>query len=53
MDDNHLGDFLRGCRGALRPHDIGMPSHGTRRVAGLRCEEVAVLAGVNADYYTA
>ncbi len=29
-----------------------MPSYGTRRVAGLRREEVAVLAGVNADYYT-
>lgn len=29
-----------------------MPSHGTRRVAGLRRGEVAVLAGVNADYYT-
>lgn len=29
-----------------------MPSHGPRRVAGLRREEVAVLAGVNADYYT-
>ncbi|MER6146073.1 helix-turn-helix transcriptional regulator [Streptomyces sparsogenes] len=52
MDDNHLGDFLRARRAALRPHDVGMPSHGTRRVAGLRREEVAVLAGVNADYYT-
>lgn len=29
-----------------------MPSHGVRRVAGLRREEVSVLAGVNADYYT-
>ena len=29
-----------------------MVSHGVRRVAGLRREEVAVLAGVNADYYT-
>lgn len=29
-----------------------MASHGTRRVPGLRREEVAVLAGVNADYYT-
>ena len=52
MDDNHLGDFLRARRAALRPRDVGMPSHGTRRVAGLRREEVAVLAGVNADYYT-
>ncbi|WP_409062415.1 helix-turn-helix transcriptional regulator [Streptomyces sp. SYP-A7185] len=52
MDDNRMGDFLRACRAALRPHDVGMPSHGTRRVAGLRREEVAVLAGVNADYYS-
>lgn len=29
-----------------------MPSYGARRVAGLRREEVGVLAGVNADYYT-
>ncbi|MFC9805655.1 helix-turn-helix transcriptional regulator [Streptomyces griseoaurantiacus] len=52
MDDNHLGDFLRGRRAGLRPDDVGMVSHGARRVAGLRREEVAVLAGVNADYYT-
>jgi transcriptional regulator with XRE-family HTH domain len=52
MDDNHLGEFLRARRSGLRPQDVGMPSHGVRRVAGLRREEVAVLAGVNADYYT-
>ncbi|MET9186411.1 helix-turn-helix transcriptional regulator [Streptomyces tendae] len=52
MDDNHLGEFLRARRARLRPQDVGMASHGVRRVAGLRREEVAVLAGVNADYYT-
>ncbi|MFF1380642.1 helix-turn-helix transcriptional regulator [Streptomyces sp. NPDC058308] len=52
MDDNHLGDFLRARRADLRPEDVGMASYGPRRVAGLRREEVAVLAGVNADYYT-
>ncbi|MBJ3809428.1 helix-turn-helix domain-containing protein [Streptomyces flavofungini] len=52
MRVNHLGDFLRACRDGLRPEDVGMASHGLRRVAGLRREEVAVLAGVNADYYT-
>ncbi|MFI8951000.1 helix-turn-helix transcriptional regulator [Streptomyces sp. NPDC053750] len=52
MDDNHLGDFLRTRRAGLQPEDVGMASHGARRVAGLRREEVAVLAGVNADYYT-
>ncbi|TDB95577.1 helix-turn-helix transcriptional regulator [Actinomadura sp. 7K534] len=52
MDGNHLGEFLRARRAALLPEDIGMTSYGARRVAGLRREEVAVLAGVNADYYT-
>ncbi|PNE39985.1 MULTISPECIES: helix-turn-helix transcriptional regulator [Streptomyces] len=52
MSDNNLGDFLRARRSALRPEDVGMMSYGTRRVAGLRREEVAVLAGVNVDYYT-
>lgn len=52
MDDNHLGDFLRTRRADLRPEAVGMASYGHRRVAGLRREEVAVLAGVNADYYT-
>ncbi|MEU4487254.1 helix-turn-helix transcriptional regulator [Streptomyces purpurascens] len=52
MADNHLGDFLRARRADQRPEDVGMASYGTRRVAGLRREEVAVLAGVNADYYT-
>ncbi|MFC9293714.1 helix-turn-helix transcriptional regulator [Streptomyces sp. NPDC057011] len=52
MPDNQLGEFLRARRAGLRPHDVGMPGHGVRRVTGLRREEVAVLAGVNADYYT-
>ncbi|MFI9649344.1 helix-turn-helix domain-containing protein [Streptomyces sp. NPDC052040] len=52
MTGNHLGEFLRSCRAALRPEDVGLVSHGVRRVAGLRREEIAVLAGVNADYYT-
>ncbi|MEV6954185.1 helix-turn-helix transcriptional regulator [Streptomyces sp. NPDC051183] len=53
MPDNQLGEFLRARRAGLRPQDIGMPGgHGVRRVSGLRREEVAVLAGVNADYYT-
>ncbi|MEV6590948.1 helix-turn-helix transcriptional regulator [Streptomyces acidicola] len=52
MTGNHLGEFLRACRAALRPEDVGMASYGVRRVTGLRREEVAVLAGVNADYYT-
>ncbi len=52
MAENHLGDFLRARRAALQPQDVGMASHGVRKVTGLRREEVAVLAGVNVDYYT-
>ncbi|MGW3291000.1 helix-turn-helix transcriptional regulator [Streptomyces sp. NPDC001002] len=49
---NALGDFLRAGRSRLEPADVGLPvGGGTRRVKGLRREEVAVLAGVSADYY--
>ncbi|MFD7027399.1 helix-turn-helix transcriptional regulator [Streptomyces sp. NPDC059917] len=51
MTGNLLGEFLRARRAALGPQDVGVASHGTRRVAGLRREEVADLAGMNADYY--
>lgn len=48
-----LGDFLRAGRARLEPAAAGLPGadHRGRRVAGLRREEVAVLAGVSADYY--
>jgi len=49
---NELGDFLRASRAHLDPEDAGIfGGRGTRRVAGLRREEVAVSAGVSADYY--
>ncbi|MFJ8311011.1 MULTISPECIES: helix-turn-helix transcriptional regulator [unclassified Streptomyces] len=51
MTNTGLGDFLRARRARLRPDDVGLASYGQRRVAGLRREEVAVLAGMNADYY--
>ncbi|WP_338930829.1 helix-turn-helix transcriptional regulator [Streptomyces netropsis] len=51
MTSKPLGDFLRAHRARLRPGDVGLPSYGRRRVAGLRREEVAVLAGMNTDYY--
>ncbi|GAA3091533.1 helix-turn-helix transcriptional regulator [Pseudonocardia yunnanensis] len=51
MTGNDLGDFLRAHRARLRPDDVGLASYGRRRVAGLRREEVAVLAGMNTDYY--
>lgn len=51
MTSNDLGDFLRAHRARLQPADVGLASYGARRVAGLRREEVAVLAGMNGDYY--
>ncbi|MFD0577552.1 helix-turn-helix domain-containing protein [Dactylosporangium darangshiense] len=46
-----LGDFLRARRGRLRPHDVGLEPGGRRKVAGLRREELALLAGLSTDYY--
>lgn len=46
-----LGEFLRAQRSRLTPADVGLPDVGSRRVRGLRREEVAVLAGVSVDYY--
>jgi transcriptional regulator with XRE-family HTH domain len=46
-----LGDFLKAHRARVNPKDAGLPSHTQRKVKGLRREEVAVLAGVSADYY--
>ena len=51
MPDNELGEFLRAQRARISPEEAGLRSVGTRRVPGLRREEVAVLAGVSADYY--
>jgi transcriptional regulator with XRE-family HTH domain len=48
-----LGAFLQTRRAQLRPEDVGMPTYGERRrVPGLRREELALLAGVSASYYT-
>ncbi|AWB91902.1 helix-turn-helix domain-containing protein [Aeromicrobium chenweiae] len=48
---NTLGEYLRARRGLVTPQQAGIPDHGTRRVPGLRREEVAMLAGISADYY--
>ncbi|GAB0105592.1 helix-turn-helix transcriptional regulator [Nocardia sp. JMUB6875] len=48
---NDLGDFLRSRRSRIQPADAGLREYGRRRVAGLRREEVAQLAGVSVDYY--
>ncbi|MEU6132898.1 helix-turn-helix transcriptional regulator [Saccharopolyspora sp. NPDC047091] len=49
--DNPLGEFLRARRAQVRPEDWNLPAVGRRRVAGLRREELASLAGVSSDYY--
>jgi transcriptional regulator with XRE-family HTH domain len=46
-----LGDYLRARRELVQPDSVGLPAGGMRRVAGLRREEVAMLAGISSDYY--
>lgn len=48
---NMIGEYLRARRGLVQPEDVGLSAGGVRRVAGLRREEVAMLAGISADYY--
>lgn len=51
--NRELADFLRRARAAVDPATAGLPADGRiRRVPGLRREEVALLAGVSADYYS-
>lgn len=46
-------DFLTSRRARITPADAGIQHYGTtRRVAGLRREEVAMLAGISVEYYT-
>jgi transcriptional regulator with XRE-family HTH domain len=45
-------EFLRTRRARITPRQAGLPAFGgNRRVAGLRREEVALLAGMSVDYY--
>jgi transcriptional regulator with XRE-family HTH domain len=48
---NPLGDYLRARRELVTPEQAGVPVLSVRRVPGLRREEVAMLAGISADYY--
>ena len=50
MDRTELADFLRRSRERLRPGEVGLPAGPRRRTPGLRREEVALLAGMSADY---
>ena len=46
-----IREFLTSRRGKISPEQANLPTHGKRRVPGLRREEVAALAGVSVDYY--
>ncbi|MFJ4923459.1 helix-turn-helix transcriptional regulator [Streptomyces sp. NPDC088725] len=50
MQRDQLADFLRRRREAIRPAEVGVPDGPRRRTAGLRREEVAMLAGMSVDY---
>ncbi|WP_331461327.1 helix-turn-helix transcriptional regulator [Micromonospora tarapacensis] len=51
IDRAGLADFIRRRREQLRPSDVGLPEGTRRRAAGLRREELAMLAGISSDYY--
>src|ERR1700728_3939827 len=54
MDNGHeMRDFLVSRRARITPEQAGLPAYGggKRRVARLRREEGALLAGVSIDYY--
>ena len=49
-----IREFLTSRRARITPEQAGLRTYGagSRRVPGLRREEVALLAGVSVDYYT-
>ncbi|MFG1680775.1 helix-turn-helix transcriptional regulator [Nonomuraea sp. NPDC049269] len=52
MDNrSEVREFLTSRRAKITPQQAGLPASGHRRVNGLRREEVAMLAGVSAEYY--
>src|ERR1700735_1658633 len=51
-DPEALGQLLRSRRERLTPADVGLPAGSRRRTAGLRREEVALLANMSTTYYT-
>lgn len=52
MQRRLLGDFLRDRRQRLDPVQLGLPLGSRRRTRGLRREEVAMLSGISATWYT-
>jgi transcriptional regulator with XRE-family HTH domain len=53
LDRHHeLAEFLRSRRARVSPEQVGLPGGTRRRTQGLRRAEVALLAGVSAEWYT-
>jgi len=52
VDRAGLAAAIRRARQRVRPQDVGLPAgpSAARRVAGLRREELALLAGISVDY---
>ena len=48
---NAIGEYLQARRALVTPEEVGIKEVGRRNVKGLRREEVAILAGLSADYY--
>jgi len=50
---SEIREFLTSRRGRITPEQAGLRNYGgRRRVSGLRREEVAMVAGISAEYYT-
>ncbi|MFB4280932.1 MULTISPECIES: helix-turn-helix transcriptional regulator [unclassified Nonomuraea] len=52
MAVREFGQAVRRWRDRVAPESAGLPAGGHRRAAGLRREELALLAGISADYVT-
>jgi transcriptional regulator with XRE-family HTH domain len=52
MTTAEFGRAVRRWRDQVSPESVGLPAGGHRRAAGLRREELALLAGISVDYVT-
>lgn len=52
MTTAEFGQAMRRWRDRVSPEAAGLPTGGHRRAAGLRREELALLAGISVDYVT-
>jgi transcriptional regulator with XRE-family HTH domain len=52
MGTSEFGRTVRRWRDRASPEAAGLPTGGRRRAAGLRREELALLAGISVDYVT-